>query len=105
MAIPNNQQFKDFFQSITISKPKNVNGYEKISLNDSLKDFGSKRDRHANLGKGTIGLESFQALMQHPDVKDIPKYLETPNGEQLWKEEIHLLNQFANFSQTTLSNA
>ncbi len=72
-------------------------------VNDSLKEFGSKRDRHANIGKGEIGIESFQALMQHPEVKDIPKYLETPNGEECWKEEIQLLKQFANFSQTTVS--
>lgn len=63
-------------------------------LNDSLKELGSRRDRHANLGKGQIGIKSFQYLMQHPKTKDLPKYLETPNGDLLWEEEIEQLKSF-----------
>lgn len=64
-------------------------------LNDSLKPFASRRDRHAHLGKGEIGLESFKFLMQHPVTRELPKYLETPEGPPVWKEEIALLRSFA----------
>lgn len=62
-------------------------------VNDSLKPLGSRVDRHASLGKGMIGIESFKILMQHPELQEIPKYLETPVTE-LWKEEIQLLRDF-----------
>jgi len=64
-------------------------------VNDSMKPFRSRRDRHAPLGKGEIGLECFEVLMTHPKLRAIPKYLETPDGPPLWKEEIHLLKEFA----------
>jgi deoxyribonuclease-4 len=64
-------------------------------VNDSMKDFGSRVDRHAPLGKGTIGLEAFRFLMTHPKLKPLPKYLETPDGPPLWKEEIALLKSWA----------
>jgi len=64
-------------------------------LNDSLKPFQSRKDRHAPLGKGEIGLECFKVIMTHPLLRDIPKYLETPDGPELWKEEIALLRKFA----------
>jgi deoxyribonuclease-4 len=64
-------------------------------LNDSVKDLGSRVDRHAPLGEGKIGLESFRFLMTHPKTRDLPKYLETPNGPPLWKKEIALLKEFS----------
>ena len=64
-------------------------------VNDSLKPLGSRVDRHAPLGKGEIGLECFRLLMQHPWTCGLPKYLETPEGPPLWKEEIKLLKKFA----------
>ncbi len=64
-------------------------------LNDSKNPLGSRKDRHANLGEGFIGLECFKFLMSDPRVKWIPKYLETPDGATRWKEEIALLKQFA----------
>ena len=60
-------------------------------LNDSMKALGSRRDRHAPLGKGEIGLECFTYLMQNKKLASIPKYLETPGGTSLWKEEIKWL--------------
>jgi deoxyribonuclease-4 len=65
-------------------------------LNDSLKPLGSRRDRHAPLGKGEIGIECFKVMMQHPKMRKIPKYLETPDGPPLWKKEIAMLREFAN---------
>ena len=64
-------------------------------LNDSMKDLGSRVDRHAPLGKGKIGIEAFEFLMQHPKLTQLPKYLETPDGPELWKQEFALLKDFA----------
>ena len=64
-------------------------------LNDSLKGVGSRVDRHRPLGEGEIGLECFKTLMQHPTTREIPKYLETPGGTELWEKEIKLLREFA----------
>lgn len=66
-----------------------------LHVNDSLKPLGSCKDRHAPLGKGEIGIACFKAMMQHPELKELPKYLETPDGPPLWKEEIHMLRKFA----------
>ncbi len=64
-------------------------------LNDSIKGLGSRVDRHAPLGQGEIGIDCFQHLMQHPLTKYLPKYLETPDGPELWKKEILMLKGFA----------
>ncbi len=71
-----------------------LNDLYAFHLNDSLKDLGSRVDRHAELGKGKIGLEAFRFVMRHPDLKKLPKYLETPDPS-LWKEEINMLRTFA----------
>lgn len=64
-------------------------------VNDSLKPLGSRRDRHAALGEGEIGIECFKVMMTHPLIREIPKYLETPDGPPLWVKEIALLRKFA----------
>lgn len=64
-------------------------------LNDSMKPLGSRRDRHAHLGEGEIGIEAFRYLMKHPKLREIPKYLETPKGPSVWVEEIAMLRKFA----------
>jgi deoxyribonuclease-4 len=64
-------------------------------VNDSRKGLASRVDRHAPLGEGLIGLESFKTLMQNPRTRDIPKYLETPGGLELWEKEINMLRTFA----------
>ena len=60
-------------------------------LNDSMHELGSRKDRHAPLGKGKIGMEAFAYLMQSPMTRLLPKYLETPDGPDLWREEIAYL--------------
>lgn len=63
-------------------------------LNDSVKELGTRVDRHADIGKGCIGIECFKTIMQHPKLMHLPKYLETPGGPPSWKDEILLLKSF-----------
>lgn len=65
-----------------------------LHVNDSLKALGSRVDRHAPLGKGLIGIECFRFLMNDPRTKNLPKYLETPEGPPLWEKEIQMLREF-----------
>lgn len=65
-------------------------------LNDSKFGLGSRKDRHAPIGEGEIGIEGFKAIMTHPKLMHMPKYLETPGGMPAWKEEIKLLKSFIN---------
>ncbi len=65
-----------------------------IHVNDSKYGLGSRKDRHAPLGEGEIGIEGFKAMMRHPKLKHLPKYLETPGGMDAWKDEILLLRSF-----------
>lgn len=64
-------------------------------VNDSQKECGSHVDRHACLGQGKIGLDFFQFFMKCPKTKHLPKYLETPGGPPVWKEEIAFLRNAA----------
>jgi apurinic endonuclease APN1 len=50
-------------------------------LNDSLADFDSRKDRHAKIGTGKLGLDAFRQLLNDPRFKDHPGYLETPVDE------------------------
>lgn len=63
-------------------------------LNDSLKELGSRVDRHQPLGEGKIGWECFRFLMTDPRTRHLPKYLETPGRTELWKKEIQQLKEF-----------
>lgn len=64
-------------------------------INDSMKPLGARRDRHAHIGQGEIGLEAFSFIMTHPKLREIPKYLETPKDLSLWTKEIALLRNLA----------
>jgi deoxyribonuclease IV len=61
-----------------------------VHLNDSKAAFGSRVDRHAPIGKGQIGLETFRLIMNDGRFDGIPLILETPESEH-WAEEIRLL--------------
>jgi len=50
-------------------------------LNDSKKPFGSRRDRHENIGQGEMGLEPFRNLLNDKRFQKTPMYLETPKGK------------------------
>jgi deoxyribonuclease-4 len=49
-----------------------------MHMNDCLRDFNSRVDRHWHIGEGKIGLDGFGALLNHPVFRDIPKIMETP---------------------------
>lgn len=70
-----------------------LNYLRAMHINDSMKPFGSKVDRHNNIGKGEIGIECFKWIMQQDMFDDIPLILETPD-ESIWAEEIALLRRF-----------
>lgn len=58
-----------------------------MHLNDSKKDHASRVDRHASLGQGLLGLDTFRFIMRDPRLDEIPLILETPD-ETLWAKEI-----------------
>ena len=64
-----------------------------IHLNDSMNVLAAHKDRHEKIGKGKIGLEAIKRIVNHPVLKDLPFYLETPCDLQGYKEEIALLKQ------------
>jgi deoxyribonuclease-4 len=65
-----------------------------LHINDSMNPIGSHKDRHQKLGQGTLGLDTFQRIMQHPVLKGLPKVLETPNELPGYEAEIRLLREF-----------
>ena len=64
-----------------------------IHLNDSLNTLGSRKDRHACIGAGNIGLEALTTVINHPALKNLPFYLETPNELPGYAAEIKLLRE------------
>ncbi len=62
-----------------------------IHLNDSLNVKGSHKDRHACIGAGNIGLEAMTRIINHPALRNLPFYLETPNELPGYANEIALL--------------
>ncbi len=55
-------------------------------LNDSVKDAGSRRDRHAHIGEGFVGLEGFRRLLNDPRFESIPMLLETPKSDDMHED-------------------
>lgn len=62
-----------------------------LHLNDSKNPFASHKDRHECIGQGSLGLDTFRAIVNHPLLKDKPMILETPNELPGYKAEIALL--------------
>ena len=72
----------------------NVIGLDKlraIHINDSKNPFASHKDRHEVIGGGSIGEEAFARIINHPELRDLPFYLETPNELDGYAKEIELL--------------
>lgn len=62
-----------------------------VHINDSKNPFESHKDRHEKIGEGSIGVEAFTRVINHPALKDLPFYLETPNELDGYAREIELL--------------
>lgn len=63
-----------------------------IHLNDTMNPFESHKDRHEKIGQGHIGLDAIEKIINHPLLRELPFYLETPNDLDGYKSEIALLN-------------
>ena len=66
-----------------------------LHLNDSKNPFASHKDRHEVLGGGSLGLETFRKIVNHPVLKDKPMILETPNELPGYAREIEILRSMA----------
>lgn len=62
-----------------------------VHLNDSLNPLGARKDRHARIGEGHIGLDALVRVVNHPALKGLPFCLETPNELDGYAREIALL--------------
>ena len=62
-----------------------------LHLNDSKNPCGSHKDRHEQIGKGFLGIETFRRIVNHPALRGLPMFLETPNDLSGYQEEIALL--------------
>lgn len=62
-----------------------------IHINDSKNPIGSHKDRHEKIGEGTIGLEAFTRIINHPKLRHLPFVLETPNEIEGYRKEIEML--------------
>ena len=75
----------------TFDKIIGLDRLKAIHINDSMNVLAAHKDRHEKIGKGKIGLEAFRRIVNHPKLRDLPFYLETPCDLQGYKEEIALL--------------
>lgn len=64
-----------------------------IHLNDSMNPLGSHKDRHQKLGEGTLGLEALERIINHPALRELPFYLETPNDLAGYAREIAMMKE------------
>ncbi|GAA0814920.1 deoxyribonuclease IV [Clostridium tertium] len=68
-----------------------LNRLRAIHLNDSKNPFKSHKDRHEKIGEGSLGLEAITRIINHPKLKHLPFFLETPNELDGYAKEIELL--------------
>lgn len=64
-----------------------------IHLNDSMNPCGSHKDRHQKLGEGKIGMEALARIVNHPALRSLPFYLETPNDLNGYAKEIQMMKE------------
>lgn len=64
-----------------------------VHLNDSKNPLGAHKDRHEKIGEGYIGIEAIERIINHPALRNLPFYLETPNEIDGYAKEIKLLRE------------
>ena len=72
-----------------------INRLKAIHLNDSQNPLGAHKDRHAKLGEGYIGIDTFKRIVTHPILGKLPFYMETPNDLDGYVREIHMMREAA----------
>ncbi|HIV25349.1 MAG TPA: deoxyribonuclease IV [Candidatus Scatomonas pullistercoris] len=75
-----------------------------VHMNDSKNPLGSHKDRHEKLGMGQIGEEALARFLNHPKIKGLPVYLETPNELDGYAKEIAFLKRARQMQEATGSN-
>lgn len=70
-----------------------LNRLKAIHLNDSKNPFSSHKDRHEKIGQGSLGKEAIFRIINHPKLRNLPFYLETPNELPGYAEEIKMLRE------------
>ena len=79
-AIHDPHGYEDFLAEAGELGPGVLGGFH---LNDSVRPFASRRDRHAHIGEGEIGLDAFARLLQDPRLAHVPMVLETEPGDEM----------------------
>lgn len=67
-----------------------------IHLNDSKNPFSSHKDRHEKIGEGSIGKDAMVRIINHPKLRHLPFFLETPNELPGYEQEIKMLREAFN---------
>ena len=81
-------------QNLSIrSKIIGIDKLKAIHLNDSKNPFNSHKDRHEKIGEGSLGLKAISNIINHPKLKHLPFFLETPNELDGYKNEIEILRK------------
>ena len=62
-----------------------------IHLNDSKNPIGAHKDRHEKIGEGYIGINALSNIINHPKLRNLPFFLETPNELEGYEKEINIL--------------
>ena len=88
-----NKTFKEFDDII------GLNHLYVFHINDSKRELGSRIDRHACLGEGFIGWETFYRLANDERFADLPMILETPGGDKVFVKEIEALKKAMKYDQ------
>ena len=82
-----------FYSSWAYAKKIGLKYLKVIHINDSKNQIGARKDRHENIGYGTIGFDTLINIIYNEKIKDIPKILETPfiEGHAPYKQEIAMI--------------
>lgn len=68
-----------------------LNRLRAVHLNDSMNPLAAHKDRHAKIGEGKIGAQALVSVINHPALRELPFYLETPNELPGYAAEIAFL--------------
>lgn len=80
-AVHEEEGFADFLEQV--EEHLGLSAVGSFHLNDSVRPFGSRRDRHAHMGEGEIGLGLFEWMLKEPRLQAIPMVLETEPGDEM----------------------